>query len=41
MLTQLCGKQFDNTDEGIKQHLMSQERTKVSQLTVVLQLHNC
>lgn len=41
MLTQVCGKLFDNTDEGTKQHLISQERIKVSQLIAVLELHNC
>lgn len=28
MLTQVCGKLFDNTDEGTKQHLISQERIR-------------
>lgn len=41
MLTQVCGKLSDNTDEGTRQHLISQERIKVSQLIVVLELHNC
>lgn len=41
MLTQVCGKLFDNMDEGTNQHLISKERIKVSQLIVVLELHNC